>query len=65
MAELIPGLYERLLTVELRRLVSLLEADRAELSPAEAPEAHVAIADHLRRILERVFRAVPLVAQSK
>jgi superfamily II DNA or RNA helicase/HKD family nuclease len=59
LSELIPGLYEQLLTVGLLRLVSTLAAGRAHLAPPEAADAHIAVADHLHGILERVLRAVP------
>ena len=59
MPELIPGLYERLLTVELRRLVSTLQVGQAEVSPPDAADAHTAVADHLRRIIEGALHAVP------
>ena len=58
-SELIPGLYEQLLTVELQRLLSALEAGRAKVGSPEAADAHVAVAEHLRRIIERALRAVP------
>ena len=59
MSEPIPGLYEQLLTVELQRLLSALEAGRADVGSPDAADAHVAVADHLRRILERALHAVP------
>lgn len=59
MSELIPGLYEQLLTVELQRLISALEAGRADVGSPETADAHIAVADHLRRLLERALHAVP------
>ena len=59
MSELIPGLYEQLLTVELQRLISALEAGRADIGSPEAADAHIAVADHLRRLLERALHALP------
>lgn len=59
MPELIPGPYERLLTVELRRLVSTLDAGRAEVGSPDAADAHTAVAGYLRGIIERALHAVP------
>ena len=59
MSELIPGLYERLLTVELQRLISSLEAGRADVGSPEAADAHIAVADHVRRLIERALHALP------
>jgi hypothetical protein len=58
-SELIPGLYEQLLTVELQRLVLALEACRADVGSPGLADAHIAVADHLRRLLERALHAVP------
>jgi superfamily II DNA or RNA helicase/HKD family nuclease len=58
-SELIPGLYEQLLTVELQRLLSALEAGRVDVASPEAADAHLGVAEHLRRLLERVLHAVP------
>ena len=59
MSELISGLYQQLLTVELQRLISSLEAGRADVGSPQAADAHIAVADHLRRLLERALHAVP------
>lgn len=59
MSELIPGLYEQLLTVDLQRLVSTLDAGRAEVGPPDAADAHTAVAEYLRGIIERALHAVP------
>lgn len=59
MSELICGLYEQLLTVELERLLSGLETSRADVAPADPADTHVAVAEYLRRLLERALRAVP------
>jgi superfamily II DNA or RNA helicase/HKD family nuclease len=53
------GLYEQLLTVELQRLLSALEPGRADVAFAEAADAHIAVAEHLRRLLERALHVVP------
>ena len=58
-SEPIVGLYEQLLTVELERLLSGLEPGQATLVAAEPGDAHVAVADHLRRIVERALQSVP------
>ena len=58
-SEPIVGLYEQLLTVELERLLSGLEPGQATLAAAEPGDTHVAVANHLRRILERALHAVP------
>jgi superfamily II DNA or RNA helicase/HKD family nuclease len=58
-SELIPGLYERLLTVELQRLISSLGAGRVDVGSPEAADTHIAVADHLRRLLERALHDVP------
>lgn len=47
------------LTVELRRLVSILGAGRAEVTPPDPGDAHTAVAEHLRRIIEHALHAVP------
>jgi hypothetical protein len=57
--ELITGLYEQLLTIELQRLISALETGRVNLAQPEAADAHVSVANHLRRVLERALRAFP------
>jgi superfamily II DNA or RNA helicase/HKD family nuclease len=57
--ELIIGLYERLLTVGLQRLLSTLDGGRAEVSPPDATDAHTAVAEYLHRIIERALHAVP------
>jgi superfamily II DNA or RNA helicase/HKD family nuclease len=57
--KLIPGLYAQLLTVGLQRLISSLEAGRADVGSPEAADAHIAVAEHLRRLLERTLHAVP------
>jgi HKD family nuclease len=57
--ELIPGLYERLLTAGLRRLISALEAGQAEVGPPDAADAHTAVAEYIRGVVARALRAVP------
>ena len=59
MSELIPGLYERLLSVELQRLVAALAPDRADVGSPDAADVHIAVAEHVRSLLERALHAVP------
>lgn len=54
-----PGLYEQLLTEELARLLAALEPERVAVGRPDAADAHVAVAEHLRRILERALHAIP------
>jgi hypothetical protein len=56
---MIPGLYEQLLTVELQRIVAAVDAARIDVVSPEAADAHIAVAEHLRRVLERALRSVP------
>src|SRR5437762_10101496 len=46
----VPGLYEQLVTEELKRLLAGLEPARVDLKPVHVADAHVAVADYLRRI---------------
>ena len=55
----VSGLYEQLVTVELKRLLETLEPIRVDTRSPDAADAHVAVAEHLRRIVERALRAVP------
>src|SRR6516162_6771853 len=55
----VPGLYEQLVTQELKRLLESLNPAQVALDGPDAADAHVAISDHLRRIIERVLRAIP------
>jgi hypothetical protein len=58
-SEPVSGLYEHLVTVELKRLLEALEPIRVDVGSPDAADAHVAVAEHLRRIIERALRAVP------
>jgi hypothetical protein len=58
-SEPVSGLYEQLVTVELKRLLEALEPIRVDVGAADAADAHVAVAEHLRGIIERALRAVP------
>jgi superfamily II DNA or RNA helicase/HKD family nuclease len=58
-SELIPGLYEQLLTVELQRLVAELAAGQTDVGSPDAADAHVAVSEHLRRLVARALHAVP------
>jgi superfamily II DNA or RNA helicase/HKD family nuclease len=55
----VPGLYEQIVTEELRRLLERLEPACVDLHPLHVADSHVPVAEHLRRIIERVLRAVP------
>ena len=54
-----PGLYEQLVTQELSRLLARLAPAQVAQSGLHAADAHLAVAGHLRRVLERVLRAIP------
>ena len=54
-----PGLYERLVTLELRKSLSLLKSEQMTLGEADEGDAYVLIAEHLRRIFERTLRSLP------
>jgi HKD family nuclease len=58
-SEPVSGLYEHLVTVELKRLLEAMEPIRVDVGSPDAADAHVAVAEHLRRIIERALRAVP------
>jgi hypothetical protein len=58
-SEPISGLYEQLVTVELKRLLGTLAPARVDIGSPDAADAHVAVAEHLWRMLERALRAVP------
>ena len=55
----VAGLYEQLVTAELRRLLDRLDTARLDVTGADAADAHVAVAEHVRRIVERAFRSIP------
>ena len=57
--EPVSGLYEQLVTVELKRLLGILEPVRVDIGSPDAADSHVAVAEYLRRIIERALRAVP------
>ena len=59
MPEPIAGLYEQLLTVELRRLLTALGPGRAEVGSPDPGDAHTAAAEYMRRLPERTLDAVP------
>ena len=59
MPEPIAGLYEQLLTVELRRLLTALGPGRADVGSPDPGDAHTAAAEYMRRLLERTLDAVP------
>jgi hypothetical protein len=53
------GLYERLVTEELRRLLAHLEPARVHVASPDAADTHVAVADHLRRTIQRFWVRFP------
>jgi superfamily II DNA or RNA helicase/HKD family nuclease len=57
--DFVPGLYEQLVTQELKSLLESLNPVQVALDSLDAADAHVAISEHLRRIIERVLRAIP------
>lgn len=61
--ELAPGLYESLITKELARELEVL-GERATVSSLAPIDAPVRLADHLRRVTERILAAPGLSANS-
>ncbi len=57
-SEPVSGLYERLVTEELKRLLARLDPTRVDVSSPDAADTHVAVAEHVRRIIERALLAV-------
>mgnify|MGYP003382201358 CR=1 FL=1 len=57
--EPVPGLYDRLITDELSRLLERLDPSRVAKESPDPAEAHIAVAEHVRQIIERVLRAIP------
>ncbi|MBS1856155.1 MAG: DUF3427 domain-containing protein [Acidobacteria bacterium] len=55
----VPGLYDQLVTRELKRALERLAPERIALETPDAADAHVAISDHLGAVIERVLRAIP------
>lgn len=66
---LVPGLYETLVTRELQEAIAELGEGVVDLQPADAGDAHRAVAEHVRRLVERALRSLPeatrLVAQTE
>lgn len=56
---LVPGLYETLVTRELQEAIAKLGDGVADLQPADAGDAHRAVAEHVRRLVERALRSLP------
>ena len=56
---LVPGLYETLVTRELQQAIAELGEGIADLHPADAGDAHRAVAEHVRRLVERALRSLP------
>ena len=55
----IPGLYEQLVTQDLKRLLNSLKPDQVALNNPDTADSYVAMAEHLRRLMEQALRAVP------
>lgn len=53
------GLYDQLVSEELRRILAEIEPSRIVTEPPDAADAPTAIAEYLRRIIERALRATP------
>jgi len=56
---LVPGLYETLVTRELQEAIAELGDGRVDLQPADPGDAHRAVAEHVRRLVERALRSLP------
>ena len=55
----VQGLYEKLITEELERLLAELEPAQVARGSLDAADAHVAVAEYLRRIIERALCSFP------
>jgi superfamily II DNA or RNA helicase/HKD family nuclease len=55
----IPGLYEQLVTQDLKRLLNSLKPDQVALNNPDTADSYIAMAEHLRRLMEQALRAVP------
>src|SRR5437879_4737149 len=55
----IPGLYEQLVTQDLKRLLKSLKTGQVTLDGPDIADAYVAMSEHLRRIIEHTLRAIP------
>lgn len=56
---LVPGLYETLVTRELQEAIAELGDGLVDLQPADAADAHRAVSEHVRRLVERALRSLP------
>src|SRR5687768_14814593 len=59
MADLITGLYARLVTEALSRLFTTANREAITVESADPADAHVLVADHVREILQRTLRSIP------
>ena len=57
--EPIPGLYEQLVTADLKRHLNSLKPAQVELGSPDIADSYVAIAEHLRRVFQHALRAIP------
>ncbi|MCC7043453.1 MAG: DUF3427 domain-containing protein [Acidobacteria bacterium] len=55
---LAPGLYERLITRELRRAIGAEGADNCRIDELPVEDGYVLVAEHLRRVIARALQAV-------
>src|SRR4051794_21301334 len=55
----IPGLYERLVTEDLKRFLNSLESDQVTLESPDTADAYISIAEHLRKLIEQALRSMP------
>jgi hypothetical protein len=55
----IPGLYEQLVTEDLKRLLNTLKPDQVSLDSPDTADGYIAIAEHLRRLIEQALHAIP------
>src|SRR4051812_48587081 len=58
-ADLVPGLYDQLVTEELKRLLDGLALASVDIASPDSADAHVAVAAYLRQVVERALRAIP------
>lgn len=57
--KLVPGLYERLVTRELKQAIDELGEGLADLQRADPGDGHIAAAEHVRRLIESALRSLP------
>lgn len=55
----VPGLYEKLVTEDLKRILESVKPDCVTLDSPDTADAYIAIAEHLRKVVEQALRAIP------